>query len=144
MKTFKLRHSVKFAMVVWQKRSKRKATSGRYQRSSKKRKASLGRSAALSKIGEHRVRKISVMGGNNKLRLLRTQELNVLNPRTKKVKKIKIIKVAHNPSSRHYARMNVITKGAIVEIAGGYAQVTNRPGQDGVLNGVKVDYTSSK
>lgn len=132
-------------MVVWQRRSKRKVSGGRFHKFSKKRKANLGRSAGLTKVGDKRAKTISTMGGNEKRRLLKGNEINVTDYKTKKMKKAKIVAVAHNPASRHYARMNVITKGAIVELENeSFAKVTNRPGQDGVLNGIKVDYESPK
>lgn len=51
-------------------------------------------------------------------------------------KKAKITNVADNPSNRHYARENIITKGALIETELGRARVTSRPGQAGVVNAV--------
>jgi small subunit ribosomal protein S8e len=51
------------------------------------------------------------------------------------IKKERIIRVieSHNPE---FIRQNIITKGAIVETKIGKVKVTNRVGQDGIVNGV--------
>ena len=54
------------------------------------------------------------------------------------MEKAKLKKVIENKASRHFARMGIITKGAIIETDKGKAKVTNRPGQDGVINAVLV------
>lgn len=55
-----------------------------------------------------------------------------------KTKKVKIKNVLENPANRHYARENIITKGAIVDTEAGKARITSRPGQDGSANAVLV------
>ena len=54
-----------------------------------------------------------------------------------KTKKAKILSVveSHNPQ---YARQNIITRGAILNTEVGKVRVTNRVGQDGVVNGILV------
>jgi small subunit ribosomal protein S8e len=42
---------------------------------------------------------------------------------------------SHNPE---YVRMNIVTRGAVVETELGKARVTNRVGQDGIVNGVLI------
>jgi len=56
-----------------------------------------------------------------------------------KAQKAKIINVLQTPDNRHFARENVITKGAIIETAIGKARVTSRPGQSGSVNAVLVE-----
>ncbi len=131
-------------MARYQFRSNRKASGGRYNKLSDKKKALLGRAPAMTKVGEVKMTKIRTLGGRFKLRLLHSTAINLLDSKTRKIKKETIKRVEYNPASRHYARMNVITKGAIVEVEGGFARVTNSPGQEGIINGVKVEYTPKK
>jgi len=49
-------------------------------------------------------------------------------------KKVRIKNVLLCPANRHYARENIIIKGALIETEEGKARVTSRPGQDGVVN----------
>ena len=53
-------------------------------------------------------------------------------------KKAKIRTVLETPDNRHYARQNIITKGALIDTEMGKVRVTNRVGQDGVVNGILV------
>ena len=75
-------------------------------------------------------------GGTTKTKIKRAAFINV---RTKdgKIVRIKIISVeqSHNPE---YVRQNIITKGAVLNTDLGKVRVTNRIGQDGVVNGIVV------
>ena len=62
----------------------------------------------------------------------------IIDPKTKKATKSKILSVKDNPANQHFVRRNTITKGAVVETEAGLARITSRPGQDGVVNAVKV------
>lgn len=55
-----------------------------------------------------------------------------------KVRKVKIKNVMENPADRHFARENIITRGAIIDTELGKARVTSRPGQDGIANAILV------
>lgn len=125
-------------MALWHKKRSRKITGGKYQQARSKRKRELGREPALTKIGTEKVKKIRTRGGNFKLRALALEYANVYDPQTKKWQKAKILKVIENRASRHYARMNVVTKGAVIETEAGKAKVTNRPGQEGFINAIKI------
>ncbi len=129
-------------MAIWLQGSVRKPSGGRYHHSKPKKKMHLGRNPALTKVGEKKVKKIRVLGGNYKLRALSLDKVNV-NDRGKTIC-AKIIDVMENPANRHYVRMDVITKGAILKTDKGYVKVTNRPGQEGVINGVFVEYSETK
>jgi len=107
-----------------------------HPRHRKKRKYELGREPTLTKLGERRIKHIRVRGGNEKIRLKEDLHVNVYDPSEGKVKKVKILKFVENPSDRNLSRMNIITKGAIVETELGKVKITSRPGQDGVLNGI--------
>jgi small subunit ribosomal protein S8e len=104
----------------------------------KKRRYELGREPTLTVIGQKRIKHIRVRGGNEKVRLRADQYVNVIDPETGKAQKVKIIKFVENPADRNLSRMNVITKGTIVETEIGKVKITSRPGQDGTLNGVLI------
>lgn len=74
------------------------------------------------------------LGGTRIHSLLADDTANVLDPATKKYRKAKILAVVKNPANPHYARRNVMTKGAIIKTDLGMAVVTSRPGQDGFVN----------
>jgi len=77
---------------------------------------------------------VGARGNGRKVKLKKASTINVA---TKEgVKKAVIKNVVETPDNRHYARQNIITKGAIVETDIGKVKVTNRVGHDGVVNGV--------
>ncbi|MFA5743799.1 MAG: 30S ribosomal protein S8e [Candidatus Nanoarchaeia archaeon] len=123
-------------MAINQRRSLKKETGATYSRDRKKRKVELGRPASLTKIGENKVKKIRTIGGNSKSRALQYSNVTVMDGKKKIV--AKIIRVVENVSNRHYVRMNVMTKGAIVETDKGKVKITSRPGQQGQIQGVLV------
>lgn len=109
---------------------KRKKTGGRRRPLRRKRKYELGSAPTHTTIGEKDVRKAS----GRKLRIRGAQYANVYNPTTKKHQKVKLLSAKANPANRNYPRMNVITKGAIVDTEIGTIKITSRPGQHGVVN----------
>ncbi len=121
-------------MARFQGRSVRKITGGRYKPFRKKKKYELGREQTETKIGKRRAKIIRVRGGNIKVRLLEAEWANVVDPETNTCKKVKILNVKENKANPHFARRNIITKGAIIETEIGDAIVTSRPGQDGNIN----------
>ena len=98
----------------------------------------MAREPSLTKIVERIIRRIHTLGGNYTLRLLRANELNLLDPKTKKHEKAKIIHILESPANRHYTRRSIITKGTVVDTDKGKAKITSRPGQDGSVNAVKI------
>ncbi len=105
-----------------------------------KRKYEIAREPANTTIGEHKIKKIRVRGGNIKNRLLSDKYANVLVDG--KYVKAEILSVVDNPANRNFARSNIITKGAILKVKVDNkeinAKVTSRPGQDGVINAIAV------
>ncbi len=75
-------------------------------------------------------------GGNIKNKLKSAMYMNLLTPSG--MKKVRMRNVIETPDNRHHARMNILTKGAIVDTEAGKAKVSNRVGQDGVVNGILV------
>lgn len=121
-----------------QSRAKRKLTGGLYHQLRKKKKYDFGSDYLPVKIAKAKKKTIKVLGGNKKQRLLQTDIANVLNPATGKSQLVKILTVKENPANPHFVRMNVITKGAIIETELGLAKVTSRPGQHGTINAVLI------
>jgi len=125
--------------MLWQGKSVRKATGGRYHASRGKKRFEIGRSPAETIIGITRVKTIRVTGGNTKVRALRCEFANVSNKKTGKVQKVKINTVAENAANPNYVRRNLMTKGAIITTELGKAQIVSRPGQDGVINAILIE-----
>ncbi|MBO3769951.1 MAG: 30S ribosomal protein S8e [Thermoproteota archaeon] len=113
---------------------KRKSTGGKKNPYRGKRKYEMGRPPILAKIGdENKTKKIRVRGGGFKIRVVQAAYANVAVEKDKVVK-AKILDVIDNPANREFARMKVITKGAIIKTEVGNAIVTSKPGTDGVIN----------
>jgi len=126
-------------MVLHHAKRKRKITGGLFRKLRDKRKFELGKIPAMTKIGEKKkTRSVRTLGGNVKNRALAIKEVNVLDSKTGKSEKAVIKKVLENSASRHYPRMGVMTKGAILETNKGKARITNRPGQEGFVNAVLI------
>jgi len=127
-------------MGIWQGRSRRKPTGGRLRPIRKKRRNEIGRELQTATLGAGAAssKKYRVRGGNRKMRILTTQTINVFDPATKKMQPARIVTVRENPANPNYVQRNIITKGAILETELGLVRVRSRPGQDGVLNGVRV------
>ncbi|MFH2021458.1 MAG: 30S ribosomal protein S8e [archaeon] len=126
-------------MVLDQQKSVRKETGARYKSQHRKKKEGLGRSPTLTKIdAKSAKRAIRTRGGSNKLRVLRTNIVNLYDPKAKKFMKAIASIVVENVANRHYVRRNIITKGTVITTDKGNAKVTSRPGQDGVINATLV------
>ena len=116
----------------------RKISGGRYKRIKKKKKHSLGRQDRVIKLGETKRKVLKTRGGNKKVVLLSANEINLVG-KDKKVKKVKILNVIETPSNRFLARQNILNKGAVVETSGGKAKITNRPSQEGSVQGILIE-----
>ncbi len=126
-------------MAVWNLRSRRKSTSGKYKTLRRKRKFNRGRNFTETHLGSNRLLKSRVEGGNLKLRLKRAEFANLTNTKTGKATKAKIIDIIENHANLDYIRRDIITKGAIISTEKGNAKVTSRPGQHGIVNAVLID-----
>jgi small subunit ribosomal protein S8e len=124
-------------MAIFQKRSKRKASGGRYGKIIKRIKQ-MGNLPSLTKVGETRIKEKRVMGGHQKDSLLSANKVNVIDPKTKKAKVAVIKSVIESPANRHFVRRNVVTRGAVVDTDLGKVKITSRPGQERIVNGVLV------
>ncbi len=114
-------------------RTGRKTSGGRYIRRRKKKLYEKKGQERVVKLSKNEKRKIlRITGGNEKVFLLTGKYINIGS------KKIEIKNVLETPSNKFLARQNVLTKGTIVETELGKAKITNRPSQEGMINGVLI------
>ncbi|MCG7844558.1 MAG: 30S ribosomal protein S8e [Methanomassiliicoccales archaeon] len=123
-------------MALWQGRSKRKPTGGRLTLSRKKRRFEIGKEPVFTFVGTEKRQVSRVRGANVKVRMLKAQFANVVDPANNKAQKAKIITVKESPSNPNYVQRNIVTKGAVIQTDLGLAKVTSRPGQDGSINAI--------
>ncbi len=81
---------------------------------------------------ENVMRDVRRRGGRLTKVLKRAGYANVLSNGS--IKKVKIKGVLESRDNRNFARQNIITKGTIINTELGKAEVTNRPGRDGIVN----------
>jgi small subunit ribosomal protein S8e len=117
----------------------RKITGGKYKIFSKKKKYALPGIPRKAKLGKTKQKMIRGLGGNKKIVLLSTDVANIMDPKTKKSKKVKIKNVLETPANRFLARQNILVKSAIIETEIGKARITNRPSQEGMVQGILIE-----
>lgn len=116
----------------------KKETGGRYKKNRKKKlyeKPGLPRQVIL---GPEKRKTLRTRGGDTKTVLIKADQVNLMDPKTKKASIVKIKNVVEVPSNIFLARKNVIVKGAIIETEKGKARVTNRPGQEGQVQAILI------
>ena len=118
-------------------RKGRKISGGKYVANRKKKSYEIAGQKRIVKMGEEKRRTKKTFGGNSKTFLLKTKNVNVFIG-DKKLKKVEIKNVLKTPSNRFLARQNIITKGTILETELGEVKVTNRPTQEGIVNGILI------
>ncbi len=111
----------------------KKISGGRYTKRRKKKAYEKPGHSIPVKLGEEKRKSVRVKGGNKKTFLLKGRKINI------KGEKLEIKNVIETPSNRFLARQNIITKGTLVETDKGKAKITNRPGQEGNVNGILVE-----
>ena len=118
---------------------KKKVSSGSGGRKGKyrdKKLAHMGGVFSSTKVSEEPRRETQrKRGGTTRARVKRAAFVNVVVEGKSQRVKIEGVVESHNP---HYARQNIITKGAVLTTSLGKVKVTNRVGQDGLVNGVLV------
>lgn len=97
-------------------RHKRRLTGGRMPIHKKKRSYEAGRPAANTRLGDKRIRRLRVMGGNIKQRALRLNTGNFNWPSEGIALKTKILNVVYNASNNELVRTNTLVKNTIVVI----------------------------
>ncbi len=110
----------------------RKISGGRYIKRRKRKSYEIAGQRRIVKLGEEKRKTKRIRGGNKKTFLLRAKFINIGK------KRIEIKNVLETPSNRFLARQNILTKGTIVETPEGRAKITNRPTQEGLINGILV------
>ncbi len=112
----------------------KKVSGGKYIKRRKKKKIELAGQKRVVKIGEEKRKTKRVLGGNTKTYLLKGKFINIKGKKQKE----EITNVLETPSNRFLARQNILTKGTIVETNSGKVKITNRPTQEGVVNGILI------
>ena len=111
----------------------KKITGGKYIKRRKKKSYERPGQKRIIKLGEDKRKTVKTMGGNKKTFLLKGKMINI------KGKKTEIKNVLETPSNRFLARQNILTKGTIVKTDLGKVKITNRPTQEGLINGVLIE-----
>ena len=111
-----------------------KGTGGKRGKASDKKLRFVGGTFTATKVSTKEKRAVKRGRGNTaKVKLRTAKFVNVL---TKEgMKKVTLRTVLETPDNRHYARQNILTRGAVVDTEIGKVKITNRVGQDGVVNG---------
>jgi len=117
----------------------KKISGGKYIQRRKKKSREISGQRRVIKLGEDRRKVKKTVGGNIKVVLFGSKFVNVQD--SKKSKKLEIKNVLETPSNRFLARQNIITKGTILLTSEGKVKVTNRPTQQGVVNGIFTEKT---
>ncbi len=115
----------------------RKISGGKYHKPRKKKSYEMPGQKRLVRLGEVKRKSVRTMGGNKKTFLFNTKFVTIGNKG--KARRLEIKNVVETPSNRFLARQNVITKGTIVETEVGKVRITNRPGQEGTISGVRIE-----
>ena len=109
-------------------------TGGRRGRRTDKKLRFVGGTFTATKVGATEKKTSRHARGNmRKVKLRTAKSVNVLTKTG--MKRVAIRTVLETPDNRHYARQNILTKGAIIDTELGKVKITNRVGQDGVVNG---------
>jgi small subunit ribosomal protein S8e len=126
-------------MVVSHYRSRQTETGSLYKSYRGRRLSELGNAPAMTKIAEKKTKVMRTRGGNAKTRTLSANTANLYNTKTKKYEKADIQNVIEAPANINYVRRNILVKGTIVQTSKGKARISNRPGQEGVVNAVLIE-----
>ncbi|MBT4257906.1 30S ribosomal protein S8e [archaeon] len=118
-------------------RKGKKISGGKYISRRKKKSYEIAGQKRIVKLGEEKRKIKKTMGGNKKTYLLKSNTINVTVK--DKIKKTEIKNVLETPSNRFLARQNILTKGTIVETDLGKVKISNRPTQEGNVNGILVE-----
>ena len=113
----------------------KKISGGRYSKNRKKKSYEIAGQRRIVKIGEEKRKTQSTRGGKKKNVLIKAKFVNIRG----KDKKTEIKNVLETPSNRFLARQNILTKGTILQTDLGKVKITNRPTQEGTVNGILIE-----
>ena len=116
----------------------RRITGSKYKKARKKKLYEMPGQARIVKFGGERRKHLSIRSGIKKVVLFKASVINVVT-KDGKAKKAEIKNVIETPSNKFLARQNILTKGTIVETELGKVRITNRPSQEGMVNGIVVE-----
>lgn len=102
--------------ITRDRRHKHRLTGGKVNVHIKKRKAELGRPAAMTKMGHKRVRVVRARGGNMKYRALRLDVGNYTWGSENCAKKVRILGVVYNSTNNELVRTNTLVKNMIIQV----------------------------
>jgi len=138
-------------MVNWDYPSLRKPTGGLNNsvNARDKKESEKGGVFSETKIGALNRRKtVSGLGGTLKVKQLIAHQVVVTDSQTKKTKRVNLVTVKENAANRQYARQNILTRGAIVEVdfdnSRRLVRITSRPGHSGGVNAVLLTPVQEK
>jgi small subunit ribosomal protein S8e len=114
-------------------RTGRKISGGKYIKGRKKKSYEVAGQKRVVKLGDDKRKTLRTRGGNKKVSLLKAKFVNLPSK-----KKIEIKNVLETPSNKFLARQNILTKGTIVDTELGKVRITNRPSQEGIVNGILI------
>jgi small subunit ribosomal protein S8e len=115
----------------------RKLSGGKYKKPRKKKKYELTGQERIVRLGEKKTKLIRMMGGKKKTVSLSQNKINVIKAGKAKVADIK--NILETPSNRFLARQNILVKGAVIETSLGKARITNKPSQEGNVQGILIE-----
>ena len=119
-------------------RKGKKISGGKYIKNRKKKLYELAGQKRVVKVGEEKRKKQRTRGGKKKVVSLKAKFVNI-QTKGKAQKKVEIKNVLETPSNRFLARQNILTKGTIIETELGKVKITNRPTQEGTINGILIE-----
>ncbi len=108
----------------------------RLKNKDKKRYEMGGYFAATNLADQSKSKRVRTRGGNVRDKMQYAAYANLLSG--KAYKKVKIKAIMESKDNRNFARLNIITKGTVIDTEDGKAMVTNRPGKEGFINAVKL------
>lgn len=115
----------------------RKITGGRYLKRRKRKAYETPGQKRIVKLGDTKRKTKKTRGNNKKTYLLKDKFVNISNEKGKTIR-LEIKDVIKTPSNRFLARQDILTKGTIVKTEKGDVKITNRPSQEGMINGILV------
>lgn len=118
-----------------QTKSNKKPSGGAYHKMRKKKVYELASDFHPVKLAPSTKKILRTQGGNRKIRALQADKAIVF-PGGKTAR---IITVKENAANPNFVRMNIITKGAVIETDMGMARVTSRPVQHGLINAKLIE-----
>ncbi len=127
-----------FGVQIHEKSRRKLSGSGKIkQRNRDKVRSEVGGYFASTKLGaENVVKRARERGGKKSAKLKYAAFANLLT--ASGYRKVKILSVVDSKDNRNFARLNIITKGTVIDTEGGKAVVINRPGREGCINAKQI------